>query len=191
MFRTPPGHRVRAALLESSRQSLETSGQRTRSLADDRIVISLCRNSAHIDKAEPGASTMLARIKPPTTSTVSVAQILTLASLVSQHRPDYDLMESNCFYYGRAIFDVTRDLMDCKDHDVETSQNFRFMKFNALQWGPAHIVKGHMADKVAVEFKPEKIKELYETALAAFLKSVEERKAVCGSRLPYNHHPLT
>jgi hypothetical protein len=134
---------------------------------------------------------MLARIKPPTTSTVSVAQILTLASLVSQHRPDYDLMESNCFYYGRAIFDVTRDLMDCKDHDVETSQNFRFMKFNALQWGPAHIVKGHMADKVAVEFKPEKIKELYETALAAFLKSVEERKAVCGSRLPYNHHPLT
>ncbi|KAJ7809950.1 hypothetical protein B0H14DRAFT_2607672 [Mycena olivaceomarginata] len=32
-------------------------------------------------------------------------------TLIARFRPFYDLLESSCFYYGRAIFDVTRTLM--------------------------------------------------------------------------------
>ncbi|KAJ7870571.1 hypothetical protein B0H14DRAFT_3573738 [Mycena olivaceomarginata] len=66
----------------SARQSLELSGKRTTSIADDRVVISCRRIHYDIEKIEPGKRT-----------------------------PFYDLLESSCFYYGRAIFDVTRTLM--------------------------------------------------------------------------------
>jgi hypothetical protein len=95
----------------SARQSLELSGKRTTSIADDRVVISCRRIHYDIEKIEPGKRTLLATMTPPSDSTISVAEILALASFISKHSPFYDLLESSCFYYGRAIFDVTRTLM--------------------------------------------------------------------------------
>ncbi|KAJ7879855.1 hypothetical protein B0H13DRAFT_2542527 [Mycena leptocephala] len=90
----------------SARQSLELSGKRTTSIADDRVVISRRRIHYDIEKIEPGKRTLLATMTPPSDSTISVAEILALASFISKHSPVYDLLESSCFYYGRAIFDV-------------------------------------------------------------------------------------
>ncbi|KAJ6618423.1 hypothetical protein B0H10DRAFT_2029785 [Mycena sp. CBHHK59/15] len=77
---------------------------------------------------------------PPPDSTISVAEILALASFISKHSPVYDLLESSCFYYGRAIFDVTRTLMHCTGADIVTTDDFSFMKSDALQWH-AHVIR--------------------------------------------------
>ncbi|KAJ6609668.1 hypothetical protein B0H10DRAFT_2193742 [Mycena sp. CBHHK59/15] len=125
---------------------------------------------------------------PPPDSTISVAEILVLASFISKHSPVYDLLESSCFYYGRAIFDVTRTLMHCTGADIVTTDDFSFMKSDALQWhahvirclladkGPAYMVKGLMADKVKTEFGADAIIEKYEAAFAEFEESVRAQK---------------
>ncbi|KAJ6557110.1 hypothetical protein B0H10DRAFT_1967400 [Mycena sp. CBHHK59/15] len=172
----------------SARQSLELSGKRTTSIADDRVVIS-CRRIHHdIEKIEPGKRTLLATMTPPPDSTISVAEILALASFISKHSPVYDLLESSCFYYGRAIFDVTRTLMHCTGANIVTTDDFSFMKSDALQWhahvfrclladkGPAYMVKGLMADKVKTEFGADAIIEKYEAAFAEFEESVRAQK---------------
>ncbi|KAJ7877249.1 hypothetical protein B0H14DRAFT_3436198 [Mycena olivaceomarginata] len=49
----------------SARQSLELSGKRTTSIADDRVVISCRRIHYDIEKIEPGKRTLLATMTPP------------------------------------------------------------------------------------------------------------------------------
>jgi hypothetical protein len=176
----------------SARQSLELSGKRTTSIPDDRVIISCRRIHEDIEKIESGKRTLLATMTPPPDSTISVAEILALASFISKHSPVYDLLESSCFYYGRAIFDVTRTLMHCTDADIVTTDDFSFMKFDALQWhahviwclltdkGPAYMVESLMADKVKTEFGADAIIKKYEAAFAEFEESVRAQKEVYG-----------
>ncbi|KAJ7759730.1 hypothetical protein DFH07DRAFT_1060150 [Mycena maculata] len=172
----------------SARQPLELSGKRTTSIADDRVIISWRRIHHDIEKIEPGKRTLLATMTPPPDSTISVAEILALASFISKHSPVYDLLESCCFYYGRAIFDVTRTLMHCTGADIVTTDDFSFMKSDALQWhahvlrclsadkGPVYMVKSLMADKVKTEFGADAIIEKYKAAFAEFEESVRAQK---------------
>ncbi|KAJ7723630.1 hypothetical protein DFH07DRAFT_277498 [Mycena maculata] len=157
----------------SAPQSVDPSGTRTTSAADDRILIPLRRDPLHIAKVEPGPSTLLATITPPAASSVSVSHILVLASVISQHAA-YDLAESHCSYYGRAMFDVTRALMGCAEADVATAPAFRFMQSDALQWRPADTI----ADEVRSDFSAASVTEGYHATLVAFLQSVEEQKKI-------------
>ncbi|KAJ6517980.1 hypothetical protein C8R47DRAFT_1312532 [Mycena vitilis] len=167
----------------SARLSMELSGTRIQSAANDRVLIAVRRDPFDVSKAEPGTSTCLATIVAPHTSTVSVAQIMSLASFVSQHSPVYDLLESNCFYYGRAIFDVTRRIMHCNSDDIATAPDFVFMKADALQCQPAQTIKTLMANKVRAEFRAAGVKERYEKGFSEFLGFVQAQKE-------RNDHPL-
>ncbi|KAJ6515659.1 hypothetical protein C8R45DRAFT_1086843 [Mycena sanguinolenta] len=106
----------------------QNTNQRAIFMADDRISISWRRDPLHIALIQPGTSTLLATITPPDSSTVSVAEILALASFIAQHSDQ----ESNCFYYTRAIFNVTRILMNCKKDNVVPTTEFDFMQDDVL-----------------------------------------------------------
>ncbi|KAJ6467972.1 hypothetical protein C8R47DRAFT_1152111 [Mycena vitilis] len=156
--------------------SMGLAGLRLRSVANDRVLIAVRRNRFYVSIAEPGTSTCLATIVAPHTSTVSVAHVMSLASFVSQYSPLYDLLEANCFYYGRVIFDVTRCIMHCNSDDITTAPSFAFMKADALQQ-PTQTIKAQ------AEFGAEGVKERYEESFAEFLRLVQAQKE-------RNNHPL-
>ncbi|KAK6995592.1 hypothetical protein R3P38DRAFT_3075880 [Favolaschia claudopus] len=181
---TSPTNEGRTPLMAvAARHSMEASKKRTTSVADDRIIISLRRDPLHINKIEPGTSTLLATITAPEQSQISVAHVLSLASFVSKHSPNYDLLESNCYYYGRAIFDVTRTIMGCEESDVVTAPSFRFMRSDALQWQLTHKVKGLMAEKAKRVFSAEGVKQRFEAAFSEFVENVRQQQEV-------NNRPL-
>ncbi|KAK7005520.1 hypothetical protein R3P38DRAFT_3041767 [Favolaschia claudopus] len=181
---TSPTNEGRTPLMAvAARHSMEASKKRTTSVADDRIIISLRRDPLHINKIEPGTSTLLATITAPEQSQISVAHVLSLASFVSKHSPNYDLLESNCYYYGRAIFDVTRTIMGCEESDVVTAPSFRFMRSDALQWQLTHKVKGLMAEKAKRVFSAEGVRQRFEAAFSEFVENVRQQQEV-------NNRPL-
>ncbi|KAJ7907253.1 hypothetical protein B0H13DRAFT_2332536 [Mycena leptocephala] len=87
----------------SARQSLELSGKRTTSIADDRVVIS-CRRIHHdIEKIEPGKRTLLATMTPPPDTTISVAEILAPAIWQNSPLSHRDFSHDICFKSARAV----------------------------------------------------------------------------------------
>ncbi|KAJ7350536.1 hypothetical protein DFH08DRAFT_861708 [Mycena albidolilacea] len=143
---TPFSEQLRHTAKGSLRHSLELSGKLTTSVASDRIVVSCRRNDIDLEKMEPGDRTLLATLVPRAEHAISVAQILCIASFVSQHSPIYDLFDKSCFYYSRAILDITRRLMKCERTQIKVAQGFDFFKLDALKWG-ATIFNGAMADQ--------------------------------------------
>ncbi|KAJ7821124.1 hypothetical protein B0H14DRAFT_2599481 [Mycena olivaceomarginata] len=140
----PFSEQLRHTAKGSLRHSLELSGKLTTSVASDRIVVSCRRNDIDLEKMEPGDRTLLATL------------ILCIASFVSQHSAIYDLFDKSCFYYSRAIFDITRCLMKCEGTQIKVAQGFDFFKLDALKWG-ATIFNGAMADQTNVRAQKESI----------------------------------
>jgi hypothetical protein len=158
---------------------LELSGKLTTSVASDRIVVSCRRNDIDLEKMEPGDRTLLATLVPRAEHAISVAQILCIASFVSQHSAIYDLFDKSCFYYSRAIFDITRCLMKCEGTQIKVAQGFDFFKLDALKWG-ATIFNGAMADQVRRDFGVPAILENCEAAWTEFETNVRAQKEVCS-----------
>ncbi|KAF7302901.1 hypothetical protein MKEN_01252400 [Mycena kentingensis (nom. inval.)] len=148
-----------------------------RSAADDRVLISLRRDELDLAKMEDD-STLLATMTPPGDCTISVAQLIWIADYVSSHCPVYDLFESSCFYYGRAIFDVMRETMKCKANDVVTTDEARHMKTDALLWrlNPIHLSQSKMAAKAKAQYAPKRVRKVFDREFAVFLQAVRDKK---------------
>ncbi|KAJ6601575.1 hypothetical protein B0H10DRAFT_2196210 [Mycena sp. CBHHK59/15] len=172
---TPFSEQLRHTAKVSLRHSLELSGKLTTSVANDRIVVSCRRNDIDLEKMEPGDRTLLATLVPRAEHAISVAQILCIASFVSQHSPIYDLFDKSCFYYSRAIFDITRQLMKCEGTEIKVATGFDFFKFDALKWG-ATLFKGAMADQVKQDFGVPAILEQCKAAWMEFETNVRVQK---------------
>ncbi|KAJ6583191.1 hypothetical protein B0H10DRAFT_2443120 [Mycena sp. CBHHK59/15] len=117
---------VKRVALWSLEQFLDTFGS-LKSIANDRILISYRREESDISLVEPGERQLLATMDAPPDSHVTVAHLLSMSSCISDDMPIYSLLESQCFYFGRANWTVVGRAMGCMDQ-VKFNPGADFMR---------------------------------------------------------------
>ncbi|KAJ6485759.1 hypothetical protein C8R45DRAFT_281447 [Mycena sanguinolenta] len=125
-------------------------------IGNDRIAVSCRRSHFDIEKVENGKRTLLATLVPRPEHAISVAQMLCVAFFVSNHSPNYDSFDQSCYYFSRAVFNLSRSLMKCQTTDIK--------------WGTT-LFKGAMAEGVKADFSPA---ALLDNCVKSWMKFEEE-----------------
>ncbi|KAF9059678.1 hypothetical protein BDP27DRAFT_1340896 [Rhodocollybia butyracea] len=115
------------------------SSSNSSSVANDRFIIFLRRKMADVDKLEPSGYTLLATLTRPSSSSFNMAKLADI--------PIYNTLDSQCFYFGRVIWEVMRMEMGVPSDEAVAPNDPGDMKVDPLHWA-SHYVKGKMADKV-------------------------------------------
>jgi hypothetical protein len=132
---------------------------------------------ADVGIAEPWGYTLLAILKPPSSSSFTMAKLAVLAACVTADMPIYTTLGSQCFYFGRVIFDVMRMEMGVPLQDTIVPDDPGFMKLDPLNWA-SQFVKGKMADKVKSSHGAPAMKAKFDVDWVLFNKRVRERAEV-------------
>ncbi|KAF9062699.1 hypothetical protein BDP27DRAFT_1336201 [Rhodocollybia butyracea] len=127
--------------------NLSSHSSHSSSVANDRFIISFRRKLADVDILEPSGYTRLATLTPPSSSSFTMAKLAVLTACVTEDMPVYNTLESQCFYFGRVIWEVMRMEMGTPLDAIVAPNDLGRMKIDPLHWG-SHFVKSRMADKV-------------------------------------------
>ncbi|KAE9383808.1 hypothetical protein BT96DRAFT_929586 [Gymnopus androsaceus JB14] len=171
-----PGLLARTSLSASHVASSSSDSLSRPSIANDRFIISYRRRETDIDKLEPFGRTLLATLTPPPTSTFTVAHLVVLTACVSEDMPIYNPLESQCFYFGRVIWEVMRMGMGATTGGNIRKARNSFDAADPLQWG-SQIVKGLMKNKVQSRYGAPAMKAKFDLAWLLFVNTVKERIA--------------
>ncbi|KAF9061778.1 hypothetical protein BDP27DRAFT_1428630 [Rhodocollybia butyracea] len=127
--------------------SISSHSSRSSSVANDRFIVSFRRKLADVDISEPSGYARLATLTPPSSSSFTMAKSAVLTACVTEDMPIYNTLESQCFYFGRVIWEVMRMEMGTPLDAIVAPGDIGGTKIDPLHWG-SHFVKSKMADKV-------------------------------------------
>ncbi|KAF9063722.1 hypothetical protein BDP27DRAFT_1334763 [Rhodocollybia butyracea] len=150
------------------------SSSNSSSVANDRFIIFLRRKMADVDKLEPSGYTLLATLTRPSSSSFNMAKLAVLTTCVTEDIPIYNTLDSQCFYFGRVIWEVMRMEMGVPSDEAVAPNDPGDMKVDPLHWA-SHYVKGKMADKVKSSHGAPAIRAKFNDAWLLFDKEVRER----------------
>ncbi|KAF9061977.1 hypothetical protein BDP27DRAFT_1337241 [Rhodocollybia butyracea] len=158
--------------------NISSHSSHSSSVANDRFIVSFRRKLADVDILEPSGYTRLATLTPPSSSSFTMAKLAVLTACVTEDMPIYNTLGSQCFYFGRVIWEVMRMEMGTPlDAIIVAPGDLGGMKIDPLHWG-SHYVKSKMADKVnSVKNRhgATAMKAKFEDAWILFDKKVRER----------------